>query len=337
MNSMPFSFSRALLALLFCIFTASLALAQSDPAPGISPDDISVKPIYVSTRIFQVRAKQGSYEELSNQVFRLKTASLDEHEKWIRAFGKTYPGFEAALLRTEEKRVFRSARPTNLSLVKQADGRTIEVQIFGAQSPGDGSKPGTTLIPEVALHFGNDRVMKPVTYAIQPIEIDSGMTYYFATNLMKLNAADYVKFVRPNTPAEAFEGIDTFLVFAFSVELEKPAQPARYFDERQSLELQEKAAKKPRPEVSAALRDAGLGGLVRVRVEISADGKVSAAGIHASTFPEMNADVLAAARGWEFSPALFAENKTPITGFLLFNFPAQPPAKKESPANPAKQ
>ena len=217
---MPSSF-RALAALFVCVFAAPFAFAQTDQA---SHDEIGAKPIYVTTRVFQVKAKQGSYEELNNQVFRMKTASLDQHEKWVRAFGKTYPGFETALLRTEEKKVFRSAKPTTLTLVKQQDGRAIEVQIFGAQSPGDGVKPGTSLIPEVALHFGNDRVLKPVTYAIQPMEVDGGMTYYFATNQMKLNAADYVKFVRPNTPIEAFDGADTYLVFAFSVELEKSAR-----------------------------------------------------------------------------------------------------------------
>ena len=76
---------------------------------------------------------------------------------------------------------------------------------------------------------------------------------------------------------------------------------------------------------------------MRVRVEISAEGKVTSANIHASTFPEMNADALAAARQWEFPASLFAEDKNPVTGFLLFNFPAQSPAKKDSPANSAKQ
>lgn len=313
---------------------APLLLAAMMSVPGFAQDgqdseDIGVKPIYVAARIFQMKAKRGSYPELNGQVFRMKTTSLASDEKWLNAFSKTYPGFETSLLRTESKRVFRTSKPAVLSLVKQPDGRAVEIQMFGAQSPGDGATPGTSLIPEISLHFGNDLIQKPVTYAIQPLEVETGMTYFFAVSSMKLSSSDYVKFVRPNVPIEPFDGHDIYLLFSFSVDLEKSSVPPRYYDERQSAALQEQATRKVQPEVSSALRDAGLGGFIRVRIEIAPDGKVAAAMIQTSSFPELNRAAAAAARLWEFPATLFAEDKTPITGFLTFSLPAPPPARKE--------
>src|SRR5262249_25701506 len=159
------------------------------------------RPIYVTTRVFQIKAKRGGYEDLSNQVFKMKTSKLTEYEDWVNAFKKTYPGFEAALLRTESKRMFRTAKPAVISLGKQPDGRDIEIMLYGAQSPGDGTTPGASLIPEISLHFGNDRVLKPVAYAIQHIEVESGSTYFFSVTSLKLSSTDYVKFIRPNAPS----------------------------------------------------------------------------------------------------------------------------------------
>lgn len=334
------AFRRALFALIACaaLAPAPAALAQDkQDKDSQNLSELQIRPIFVTTRVFQIKAKRGSYEDLSNQVFKMKTAKLTEHENWMTAFKKTYPGFDAALLRTESKRVFRTSRPTIVSLGKQPDGRSIEVTLYGAQSVGDGVTPGTSLIAEIGLHFGNDRVNKPVAYGIQHMEVESGSTYFFVSPSLKFSSTDYVKFVRPNAPVEQFDGNDIYLIFAFSVDLDKTAAPARYFDERQSVELQQQAAKKVQPEVSAALREAGMGGFIRVRVEISPEGKVTDADTHYSTFPEMNGDAIAAARQWEFPATLFAENKNPITGFLTFNFTATPPAPKAATQNPAKQ
>ncbi|MGH9854849.1 MAG: TonB family protein, partial [Blastocatellia bacterium] len=329
---MPFdsrssSILRAFFALLICVIAiAPLAFAQEN-RDKVRQDlsELAVRPIYVTARVFQMKANRGSYQDLSDQVFRMKTASLTDHEKWLNAFKKTYPGFDIALLKTEPTRVYRTSKPAVISLGKRPDGHDIEIIIYGAQSIGDGVTPGTSLIPEIGLHFGNDRVYKPVTFAIQPIEVESGATYFFTATSLKLSSTDYVKFVRQNTPAEPFDGADIFLIFAFSVDLDKTARPARYFDERQSVELQQQATKKAQPEVPAALREAGLGGFIRARVEISPEGKVTGASIHHSSFPEMNGAALAAARQWEFPASLFAENKNPITGFLTFSFAAQTP------------
>ena len=331
-HHLPRATVRVFIAIVLCAaFTsASSTLAQTQQQPDSA--ELQIKPIYVTTRIFQLIAKRGSYEDLNNQVFKMKTGKLTEYDNWMNAFKKTYPGFDAALLKTEPKRVFRTAKPTVISLGKQPDGRDIEVMMYGAQSPGDGVTPGTSLIPEISLHFGNDITNKPITYGIQQLEVESGSTYYFSVPSMKMSSADYVKFVRPNAPAEPFDGKDIILVFAFSVDLEKSPQPARYYDERQSLELQKQASKKTQLETPATLREAGLGGYVRVYVEISPEGKVTTANVQNSTFPEMNNDAIAAARKWEFPTTLFTDNKNPIAGYLMFEF-ASAPAPPKAPAH----
>ncbi|MCI0525016.1 MAG: energy transducer TonB [Acidobacteria bacterium] len=338
-NSRSSSLLRAFFALLICVVTiAPLTFAQENrDKESQDLSELAIRPIYVTARVFQMKAKRDSYQDLSDQVFKMKTASLADHEKWVNAFKKTYPGFDIALLRTEPTRVYRTSKPAVISLGKRPDGRDIEIIIYGAQSIGDGVTPGTNLIPEVGLHFGNDRVYKPVVFAIQPIEVESGTTYFFTTTKLKLDSTNYVKFIRQNMPAEPFEGDDLFLIFAFSVDLDKTARPARYFDERESVELQRQATKKAEPEIPADLRQAGLGGFIRVRVEISPEGKVTSANIYHSSFPEMNGAALAAARQWEFPTTLFAENKDPITGFLTFSFAARTPAPKAATQNSDKQ
>jgi len=329
---------RALLALIICAaFAPAPAANAQTKQDGQVSNDLQARPIFVTARVFQIKAKRGSYDEVNSQVFKMKTAKLTEHENWTTAFKKTYPGFDAALLRTESRRVFRTSKPAILSLGKQPDGRSIEITLFGAQSVGDGVTPGTSLISEIGLHFGNDRVNKPVAYGIQHMEVESGSTYFYISPSLKMSSADYLKFIRPNAPAEQFDGADIYLIFAFSVDLDKTTQPARYYDERQSAELQNGAAKKIQPEVPTALREAGLGGFIRLQVEISPEGKVTSANTHYSTFPEMNAEAIAAARQWEFPATLFAENKNPITGFLTFSFTASPPAPKAATQNSAKQ
>jgi len=332
------SLCRALFTLIICAASAPALTSFAQIKWGSQEiHELQIRPIYVTTRVFQIKAKQGSYEDLSGQVFKMKTARLTEYENWLNAFKKTYPGFDAALLRTDSKRVFRTARPTIISLGKRPDGRDIEISINAAQSVGDGTTPGTTLVPEVNLHFGNDRVKKPVTYAIQPMEVESGATYYFSAPNLKLNPNDYVGFVRPNAPVQRFDGNDIYLVFAFSVDLDKTTKPPRPLDEQQSVELQQQAAKKIQPEIPDALREAGMSGYVRASVEISPEGKVTSANIHYSTFPEMNGEVIAAARQWEFPATLFAQDKNPITGYLTFNFTATTPAPKAATQKSDKQ
>jgi len=330
--------SRALFILIICaaFAPAPVSFAQTkEDNQDLSA--LQARPIYVTARVFQIKAKRGGYEDLSDQVFKMKTSKLTEYEDWMNAFKKTYPGLDAALLRAESKRMFRTAKPTIISLGKQSDGRNIEVALYGAQSVGDGTTPGTSLISEISIHFGNDRVSKPVTYAIQTLEVESGSTYFFAAPNLKLGSTDYAKLVRPNTPSGLYDGADIYLVFAFSVDLDKTTKPARFLDEQQSVELQQQAAKKVQPEIPAALQGTGIRGYVRANVVISPEGKVTSANINYSTIPEMNGEVIAAARQWEFPTTLFAEDKNPITGFLMFNFSATTPAPKAAPQSSAKQ
>ncbi len=338
-NSRPLhALSRALFFFILCVACASASTSFAQTSQDDQDlRDLQLRPIYVTARVFQIKAKRGSYEDLSDQVFKMKTSRLTEHEQWINAFKKTYPGLEAALLRTESRRIFRTSKPAIISMGKRPDGRDIEVTLNGAQSYGDGVTPGTSMIADVSLHFGNDRINKPISYAIQYLEIESGSTYFFAAPNLKMSSTDYVSFIRPNAQAAKFDGHDIYLIFAFSVDLDTTKKPARYMDERQSVELQNSAAKKVQPEVPAALREAGLSGYVRVHVEISPEGRVMFANTHYSTFPEMNSEVIAAARQWEFPKTLFEENKNPITGFLTFNFTAAPPAPKLATEKSARQ
>lgn len=323
-HSHPLSFRAGgrSLALLCLTLLALPAFAQTTP----ETTEISIQPIFVTARVFQLKAKRGSYDELNEQVFQMRTASLNAHEEWLKQLQKTYPGFDIALLRTEAKRVFRTSKPAIIALATQPDGRYIELQIVGAQSYGDGVKPGTTIVPEISLRFGGSQeINKPLTFIIRPLEVSSGMTYFFSPPNLILTPTDYVKFVRPNAPAANFDGQDIFLLFAFSVEMDKAPTPARLFNDRESAKLQESATKKVQPELLEGLRQAGLNGAVRVQVEISPTGKVTSANVYSSTFPEINAAALAAARQWEFPTTLFAEDNKPITGLLTFNFPPAPP------------
>jgi TonB family protein len=317
-------------------FLASAAFAQEARVSL----DLASRPIHVTTRIFQLRTKSNSQKELTDQTFKMRTAGLSEYDKWMNAFKKAYPGYDAALLKAESRRVFRVSKPSVMTVARHSDGRSIEILLNGAQSPGDGDRPGTSLIPEITLLSGKINIA-PVTYSIQQIEIENGMTYFYAINNLKMDSTDYTKFFRPNLSAESFNGNDFFLLFAYSVEIDKTVEPARYLDERQSLELQEKAVKKVIPEVPAGLSDAGVGGFIRVRVEISPEGKVTSANIQYSSFPELNHESLAAARQWEFPTTLFIDDKKPITGFIAFSLAAKsatPPAgQKAASAKPQLQ
>ena len=322
-------FTRLALNLFIAVLALPLAAFAQEKKEVDQALDPMLTPIYVTVRVFDLSAKTDSYQPFTDQVFRLKTSGLSDEEKWQGAFKKTYPELSAALLQTEARRVFRTAKPAIINF-GQLGGRTLQVQLFGAQSPGDGTTPGTSLVTDIGLHFGNDNTSPPITFSMQPLEVETGMTYYFASARAKLNAKDYADFIRKGAPATAFAEQDHYFLFALSVDLTKPQQSARSLNEQESSTLLVGATKKPQPELSAALKQAGLGGRVQVRVEIAPDGKVVKAVTHNSTLPEMNREAVAAARQWEFSPALFAEDKNPISGLLTFEFAAADAKPKEA-------
>lgn len=334
-------FSRiSILLIAFLMVSATFlnATAQDKAKqPEQSFENLAIRPIHVTTRTFQMTVKRENYKDLNDQVFRMSTSSLSNYDQWTNTFKKLYPEFEIDLLRSDYRKVYRTSKPAIISLVKQKDGRDIEIQLFGAQSYGDGVTPGTTLVPEIALHFSDERTNKPLGFSINPLEIESGKTYFFAVKSLKMRSTDFVNFVRPNAPVENFDGSDIYLLFAFSVDLDTTTTPARLVNEQQSVELQERATKKVLPELPATLRSSGLGGNARVRVEVSPEGKVSSADVAYSTFPEINKLAVEAARQWEFPKSLFDTDKNPITCFITFSFPVQPPAQKPSSSNSEKQ
>lgn len=328
--------------LLFVVVATASALslpafAQGKEAkPDHSLDGLALRPIHVTTRMFQMTAERGSYKDVNDQVFRMSTGSLSNYDQWMNTFKKLYPEFEIDLLRADYRRVYRTSRPATISLVKQKDGREIEIQLNGAQSYGDGVTPGTTLVADVSLHFANERSNKPLGFSIQPLEVESGKTYFFAVRNMNMRATDFVDFVRPNAVAENFNSKDIYLLFAFTVDLDTMETPARLINEQQSVAFQEQATKKIIPEIPTDLREKGFAGSARVRVEVSPEGKVTTADVQYSTFPEINKVAVAAARQWEFPKSLFDSDKNPITCYITFSFPAQPAAQKPSSSSSEK-
>lgn len=295
--------------------------APSDPRPSIAGEDGN--PIFVTTHLYQARAKEGSYPEVNGQVYRLKTDSLTDEEKWIGAFRKIYPGFEFAQLQSARLKVYRSSRPTPF-LVGSSGTRRLEVLQTAAYSYGDGKTPGTTLVIELNINFGRPEAL---ALDIETLEVEDGMTYFFTVPRLRLKADDYVNFIRHGAPRAPFEGDDIRLIFAFSVELKETEPKLRVLDEQQSLEFVAEATRRVDAEVPEAIRNLRLSGSVRTRVEITPEGRVAHAHIVSSSFPEMNELVLAAARQWEFSTRPFASDKRPISAILRFDY-APPPAPK---------
>jgi TonB family protein len=308
-----------------------LALGGTEVWAQVSEQELHT-PVYITVRIFQGRAKKGSAQDLSDQVFRLQTANLTSYEKWIGGLKKAYPGLDIALIQTYPVRVYKSPRPAIISF-GQKTARHLEMHVSAALSPGDGHKPGLTIIPEVEVHFGNDRIYRPISLAIQPFEAEEGMTYFFTNQTLALDPRTYVAYFRPGARPKPFEDDAIFMVFALSIEPGDPAATARIFDEKQSVSLQASAMKKVQPTLPEEIRQ--LGGTVQVRVEVGSDGKVAHANVFNSTLPEANQQSVAAAEQWEFSASTFAEDKKPIRGLLTFNFTApEPTPKNAAPSTP---
>jgi TonB family protein len=291
------------------------------PAPSEITSVPDLPPFRADTRIYQARAQPGSYTALTDQVFKLTTANLDDEEKWVNAFAKVYPGFQFGLIQSAPLRVARSSKPTRLVL-GNAMNRSLEVAAFGAFNEGDGKVPGTTAIVEVNLDFGRP---EQLSLAIQTFALEEGKTYFFAVPHLKFNPSEYAAFLRPGFPATPFEGKDTFIIVAMSIQL-NPAPPTavRVIVDQAAQAFQASATKQVQPQVPLELTRAGLGGRVRAYVEVGPDGLVKHAMIVSSAFPEVNTQVLDAVRKWEFPLAEFATDKRPVASVLVFDFPVAP-------------
>jgi len=302
--------------------------APAPPAEAPEPKEVTdfgSRPIFLNVNIFQLEADASSDQDLTDQVFRMKSAGLQDHDRWMKAFSKTYPGLKVSVLKLETRKAFRTAKPTIVQISRQNDGRAMILELNAAQSPGDGLTPGTSLVSILNLQFGNDQAIKPVTYSITPLEVEHGMTYFYLIRQVRMSSGEYVRFLRPNEQAEKFANKSYYLIVSISVELDQTTTPPRYFDERQSLKIQEEASRKVPPAIPEESLRSGLKGLVRVKVDVGAEGKVTRANIAYSTMPEANDAAIAAARQWEFPPTLFETDKNPITCFITFTIPPRQP------------
>jgi TonB family protein len=315
--------------------TKTVPKTEQKPAPGQPAEtppateapeppevtDFGSRPIFLNVNVFQLEVDAASDPDVTDQVFRMKSGGLQDHERWMRAFSKTYPGQKVSVLKLETRKAFRTAKPTIVQISRQNDGRAMILELNAAQSPGDGVTPGTSLVAILNLQFGNDQAIKPVTYSITPLEVEHGMTYFYLIRQVRLNSTEYVRFLRPNEQPEKFANKNFYLIVSISVELDQAVTPPRYYDERQSLKLQEEATRKVPLALSAEKLNSGLKGMVRVKVDVGADGKVTRANVVYSTIPEANEEAIAAARQWEFPASLFESDKNPVTCFISFNVP----------------
>jgi TonB family protein len=314
----------ACLTLLSALPFSTLAQTKDDAAV-IDP----MAPIWVTVRIFQLTAPQGKYQPPTDQVFRVPNESHSDEARWMTSLKKTYPDFTPSVLHTSLQRIFRTSKSARVRFGQLALN-SLEVVLNGAQSPGENGKPGTTLVTEINFNESDAREAKPITHTIQPIEVESGKTYFFASRSLKLSGEKYTGFVRQNAPGKVFTNEDAFFVFAFAVDLDKRPANVQYFTERTSIALQNDATKKVQPTLPAALQQNGLTGKITVNVEITPDGKVAKAITHTSNYPEANEYVVAAARQWEFPTTLFAQKKLPISGLLTFEISSDVPAPAPS-------
>jgi TonB family protein len=330
--SIKASLVRIVFQILILLALSPLSVFSQRPAPAPeAPEskeitDFGSRPIYLNVNIFQLEMDATADPDLTDQVFRMKSTSLQDHDRWMKAFSKTYPGLKVSVLKLETRKAFRTAKPTVVQISRQNDGRAMILELNAAQSPGDGVTPGTSLVSILNLQFGNDQAtIKPVTYSITPLEVEHGMTYFYLIRQVRLNSGDYVRFLRPNEQVERFANKSYYLIVAISVELDQSTTPARFYDERQSLRLQEEATRKVPLTLAEEKLGSGLKGLVRVKVDVGAEGKVTRANIAYSTVPEANEEAIAAARQWEFPAGLFASDKNPITCFISFTLPGRQP------------
>ncbi len=318
--------ARCLILVVTSLLPSGLILAQEE--------SLEHKPIPITVRVFQARIKKEQFKDLSDQLFRLTTANLTDYEKWITGLRKAYPGFEIELLQTHPVRVFKSPRPAIIYFGHKAEPN-LELLINAANSPGDGFTPGLSIIPQVEYHYGTHRRANPVSLVIQPFEAEVGYTYFFTANNLTLEPQNYVNYFRPGTPAQPFQDELIFIIFALSIEPERPSESVRSWDEKQSASLQAEAVKKVAVSWPEPLRQAGLMGRVQVQVQIAPDGRVTQANIYNSTLPEAHKQVLEAVRQWEFSKKLFAEDQRSIRGLLTFIF-GDPAIAPQIPTQPAK-
>lgn len=289
-------------------------------------DDQMEQPTYLTMRVFEVRVPVKK-EPLTNQVFRLRTAAQTDDETWLRNIKKAYPSAtEVSLLRTAQFRLFMRPRPGTIILGTPGNSH-IAVNLMIAQGLRDDDTINTTAISEVNLNPPGKRANPiPMSMTNNGFEIESGMTYFYTSEGVRLRSDMYAAYVRDGNSPANFTDFDPYLVIAVSYEPGKHTPLT--FDATRSLALQGKARTKIDPKWSEVITKQGLFGTIQVRVELNAEGKVAAANLWSSTLPEGNLTALEAAKQWEFSASDLAGINAPISALLTFAIaPPAPPAK----------
>ena len=296
--------NKNLIAFIFTIllaaFSAQHALAQDETEKMPAPD-------FVTVRVFEARVPLGK-GDLTDQLFKLRTASQTSDEGWLNNLRKAYPGVEMFLLKTSYFRLFKSPKKGVIEIGNPNSAHT-EVQVMTAYSVGDGTTPGTTLIIEVN-DYGDAKAKVAIAAAVatQGIEAETGMTYFFTNDRMKIELPDYTKYMHDGFTSPVIEKSDHFFIVAASVEKEK--QTGFMTDNKEDTALMASAIKKPAIQIPPDLK--GIWGKVVIRAEVNSDGKLKSANLWSSTAPELNQAALAAARQYEFAPQKAALTNIPI-------------------------
>ncbi|MFZ4985178.1 MAG: hypothetical protein ACOYLF_06930, partial [Blastocatellia bacterium] len=99
------------LHLILLIAVTPAASQETKPAPRTEPppesneiSEFGSRPIFLNINVFQLEMSAGTNPDLTDQVFRMRSSSLQDYDKWTRAFSKTYPGHKVSLLKLERRR-----------------------------------------------------------------------------------------------------------------------------------------------------------------------------------------------------------------------------------------
>lgn len=294
--------------------------------------DEELKPTYVTARLFVARVPRNQVT-LTDQLFRLRSATQADDEKWLSNLKKAYPNaIDFALLRTQQLRLFMTPKP-GILMVGDPGQPHIEFQFLLAQGLRQDDSINTTAITEVNFYSGPKSAHPvPMAMANNGFEVDSGMTYLFTTDGLRIRHDLYTVYFRERSYAPILEQYDHYLIVSLSVEPDK--HPAWTIDPAKAAEFQNKASKKVDAQWSDDVTKNRYFGKVQVRVEVGADGKVANANVWQSSMPEGNLQALAAARQWEFPASELTGINPPASALLTFAIAPPPPPKVPEKAAP---
>lgn len=300
---------RLFILLTFCVLGSALAWAQDD---GELP-----KPDFLTVRLFEARAPQSAAP--SEQLFRMKTASQTDDEKWCANVQKAYPEAEIHLLQTQHFRAFKSPKPS-IVMIGESDQPHQELHLFTALGFGEGDKIVTMTVAEVNYYSGPKKQSSiPNAVANQSFESTPGMTYFFTRQEMKLTGQTYSRLLRERNYDRSFEAKSHYLIV--SISYDDVPQTGTAFEIDKATALQANATKKTEPQWPTVIKQNSLGGKIQVKALLTEEGKVASATIWKSSLPEGNQAVLQAVQQWEFPVSELTGMKPPAIALLSFSVP----------------